>query len=294
MHIFHLRRTRRLNKPDKAITKLIDTALAEDHVRHDITSQALIPTKERAQARIIVKESGVIAGCALAKQIFHRIDSKLNVEILIKDGSRVTSGDIVMTIEGNAASILKSERVVLNFLQHLSGIATESARYVKEVSGLKTRILDTRKTVPGLRSLQKYAVHLGGADNHRMHLQDAVLIKNNHITLLKRQQGFSIENSIETARKKTPRGTLIEIEVRTQEEARQAAESGADIIMLDNMSIPDMQACVEIIKGRAKVEASGGITLDKVRSIAETGVDMISIGALTHSAKALDIVLRIL
>jgi nicotinate-nucleotide pyrophosphorylase (carboxylating) len=283
-----------LNKPDKATIKLIDTALAEDHVNHDITSQALIPRNERAQARVIAKESGIIAGCTLAEQIFHRVDSKLNVEILIKDGSRVSSGDIVMTIEGNAASILKSERVVLNFLQHLSGITTETARYVKEIDGLKTHILDTRKTIPGLRSLQKYAVHISGAVNHRMHLEDAVLIKNNHITLLKRQQGFSIRSIIETARKNTPHRTPIEIEVRTQDEARQAAESGADIIMLDNMSIPDMRACVEIIKGRSKIEASGGITLDTVRSVAETGVDTISVGSLTHSAKALDIALRIL
>lgn len=275
-----------------SVEQVIDRALQEDLGCGDATTEALIPRTQQGKAIIIAKEAGILAGINVAKQVFLKVDPELKLDIVIEDGAQVKPGDITARIEGRVASILKAERVALNFLQRLSGIATQTARYVEAVRGLPVQITDTRKTTPGLRALEKYAVRTGGGKNHRMHLGDGVLIKDNHLAAL-RSQGLSIKQIVATARHKAPPGLKIEIEVKTPQEAVAAADAGADIIMLDNMGLQDMRQAVQLIKGRAAIEASGGITLDKVRAVAETGVDFISIGALTHSAKALDISLEL-
>jgi len=274
------------------IEQLIELAVREDLGHRDITTDSLIPDSELASASIIAKAHGIVAGIEVAKQVFLKVDPDTKVEILVKDGDSVKTGDVIARVQGRASSILKAERLALNFLQRLSGIATETARYVQAVNGLPVSITDTRKTTPGLRLLEKYAVRMGGGKNHRMHLGDGVLIKDNHLAILRRQ-GRSIKDIIAQVRQKIPPGTRIEIEVRTPQEAHEAADAGADIIMLDNMSLDEMRRSVKLIAGRALVEASGGMTLDKVRAVAETGVDLISVGALTHSAKALDISLEL-
>ena len=296
------------------IEEIIDRALAEDIGKGDVTTEALIPGDQQGTGFIVAKKEGILAGTGVAKQVFHRVDPELKVEILLEDGARVEPGSKVAKVSGSIASILKAERVVLNFLQRLSGIASETNRYVERVEGLPVRIMDTRKTTPGLRSLEKYAVRVGGGENHRMSLGDGILIKDNHLAAL-RSQGLNIKEIIAKARQNAPlslreflppslRGTKrrsnlqarqpqVEVEVRTVPEALEAVEAGADIVMLDNMNLEDMRKAVKSIHGRALIEASGGITLDNVRAVAETGVDFISIGALTHSARALDISLEL-
>jgi nicotinate-nucleotide pyrophosphorylase (carboxylating) len=210
----------------------------------------------------------------------------------MRDGEQVKPGDIVAAVEGDVADILKGERTALNFLQHLSGIATQTSLYVDAVRGLPVKILDTRKTLPGLRLLEKYAVSVGGGTNHRMSLGDMALVKDNHIAILRRR-GMSISEIVRQARDKTARNIKIEIETASPEEAAEAADAGADIVMLDNMDLDQMRHAVSLIGHRAIVEASGGVSLDNVRRIAQTGVDWISVGALTHSAKALDINMKL-
>jgi len=274
------------------VEEIIDLALAEDLVKNDVTTDALISGDQQGTGFIVAKEEGILAGIGAANQVFHRVDPELKVESLRVDGSRVKPGSKVARVSGSIASILKAERVALNFLQRLSGIASETNRYVAKVEGLPVRIMDTRKTTPSLRSLEKYAVRVGGGTSHRMNLGDGVLIKDNHLVAL-RSQGLNIKDIIAGARQNAPQLLPIEIEVRTVPEALEAVEAGADIIMLDNMNIEDMRKVVKSIKGRALIEASGGITLDNVRAVAETGVNFISIGALTHSARALDISLEL-
>jgi len=274
------------------VKQLIAQALAEDLGWGDVTTEALVPDTQQGKASIIAKARGTIAGVEVAKQVFLKVDPRLKMDILVKDGTEVKLRDVIARIEGKTSNILKAERVALNFLQHLSGIASETARYVQAVKGLPVSITDTRKTIPGLRTLEKYAVQIGGGKNHRMHLGDGVLIKDNHLAAL-RNQGIRIQEVIARARQKAPKKLRVEIEVKTIEEAIEAAESGADLIMLDNMNLKDMRQAVQLIKGSALTEASGGITLDRVRAVAETGVNLISVGALTHSAKALDISLEL-
>ena len=274
------------------VEQLIDRALAEDLGWGDVTTAALVPDDQRGKASITAKAKGIAAGTEVAKQVFLRVDFELKVDILINDGAEVRPGDVIARIEGKCASMLKAERVALNFLQHLSGIASETARYVEAVKGLVAQITDTRKTTPGLRTLEKYAVRAGGGKNHRMHLGDGILIKDNHLAVL-RSQGLTMKEIVVRARHKASPGLKVEVEVKTPQQASEAAEAGVDIIMLDNMDLQDMRQAVRLIKGRAVIEASGGITLDKVRAVAETGVDLISVGALTHSAKALDISLEL-
>ena len=274
------------------VKRLIRQAIAEDFSQGDVTTEALIPETSQSKALVTAKARGIIAGTEIAKQVFLKVDPKLEVDILIKDGAEVKLGDVIARIEGRTASILKAERVALNFLQRLSGIASETARYVQAVKGLPVLITDTRKTSPGLRTLEKYAVRVGGGKNHRMHLADGILIKDNHIAALRRR-GLSIKEIVAKARHKASPELKIEVEVKTPEEAIQAAEAGADIVMLDNMNLEDIQRAVLLVKSRALIEASGGITLESVRDVAETGVDLISIGALTHSPKALDISLEL-
>jgi len=214
------------------------------------------------------------------------------VELLIKDGTKVQSGDILATVSGKVISILKAERVVLNFLQRFSGIASQTAKYIAETQGTGVKITDTRKTTPGLRLLEKYAVRMGGGQNHRFHLGDGILIKDNHLAAL-RALGMSLKDIVAKAKQNAPQGLMVEVEVNTAEEALEATEAGADIIMLDNMSPDEMSHVVSLIGNQAKTEGSGGITLNNVRAAAMTGVNTISIGALTHSSKALDISLEL-
>jgi nicotinate-nucleotide pyrophosphorylase (carboxylating) len=279
--------------PNKShIEEIIDTALAEDLGIGDTTTDALIRGDEQGTGFIVSKEGGILAGVRVAEQVFHRLDPELKVEVFLADGAEVKSGTRVAEVSGSITSILKAERVALNFLQRLSGIASDTNRYVERVKGLPVRIMDTRKTTPGLRLLEKYAVTMGGGKNHRMNLSDGILVKDNHLAILQ-SQGLNIKEIVVKARQNAPHRLPVEVEVRTVAEALEAVEAGADIIMLDNMNLEDMRKAVESIHGRALIEASGGITLDNVRAIAETGVNYISIGALTHSARALDISLEL-
>jgi nicotinate-nucleotide pyrophosphorylase (carboxylating) len=271
---------------------LIERALDEDLAGGDITTEPLIPPHTKGKAGFMIKAHGILAGIELARLVFMKTDPFLRFSILIQDGSEVKPGDIVATVEGNVQGILKGERTALNFLQHLSGIATETSFYVNAVRGLPVKILDTRKTVPGLRILEKYAVSMGGGVNHRLNLGDMVLIKDNHIAILRRQ-GLNIDDIVRQARNKTPSNTKIEIETTNPEEALEAAGAGADVVMLDNMSLEEMRRAVKLINHKAVVEASGGVDLSTIRAIAETGVDWISVGALTHSAGALDISMKL-
>lgn len=274
------------------IEEIVDCALAEDLGKGDVTTDALISLDRQGTGFLVAKKGGVLAGMNVAKQVFHRVDPRLKVEVLLEDGGRVKPGTRIATVSGSIASIVKAERVALNFLQRLSGIASQTNRYVEAVKGLSVRIMDTRKTTPGLRLLEKHAVSAGGGENHRMSLGEAILIKDNHLAAL-RSQGLNIKEIVAKARQNPTERLPVEVEVTTVAEASEAAEAGADIVMLDNMSPDDMRQAVKSIGGRALVEASGGITLDNVRAVAETGVDFISIGALTHSVTALDISLEL-
>jgi nicotinate-nucleotide pyrophosphorylase (carboxylating) len=272
----------------KRVELVIDQALAEDLSWGDVTTEVLIPPELQGRASIVVKASGVLAAIEIAEMVFHKIDPSLQFKVLVSDGSKVKPGDIIARVEGRLASILKAERTALNFLQQLSGVASETANYVEAAKGSPAQIMDTRKTTPGLRLLEKYAVRIGGGQNHRLHLGDAILIKDNHLASL-RSQGMSLKEIIAQAKRKAASSLKVEVEVRTVEEALEASDAGADIIMFDNMRLEEMRRAVKLIGGEALLEASGGITLDNVRAIAETGVDFISVGALTHSAKTLDI-----
>jgi len=274
------------------INQIVDLALSEDLGHGDVTSEALIPPGLEGQATILVKADGVLAGLEVARRVFQRVDPSLKVEPLIKDGTKVKRGDMAATVSGWVISILKAERVALNFLQRLSGIASVTAQYVAEVRGTRARITDTRKTTPGLRLLEKYAVRMGGGHNHRFHLGDGILIKDNHLAVL-RAHGMSLKQIVARAKQKAPKGLMVEVEVSSARDALAAAKAGADIIMLDNMNPDEMRRAVGLLPKEVKTEASGGINLTNVRAAALAGVDIISIGALTHSPRALDISLEL-
>jgi len=272
------------------VEDLVERALEQDIASGDVTTDAVIPAELEARAHILVKVDGVLAGVAVVEAVFRCVDPGLQVEVLKQDGARIERGDVVARMEGKVASIVKGERTALNFLCHLSGIATETARYVEAVKGLDTQITDTRKTTPGMRLLEKYAVRVGGGRSHRAHLGDGILIKDNHLAAL-RSFGVGLKQAVEQA---SQRSTFnVEVEVTSIDEAREALEAGADIIMLDNMPVADMKKVVQFAKGRALLEASGGITLKNVREVAEVGVDLISVGAITISARALDMSLEL-
>ncbi len=284
--------TKKLLLSNEQIDNIIDLALTEDISHGDITSEVLIPSELRGRASILAKEAGVLAGGEVARRVFLKVDPSLRAELLIKDSAKVQPGDIAATISGKVISILKAERVALNFLSRLSGIASYTAQFVAEVKGLRVKISDTRKTTPGLRLLEKYAVRVGGGQNHRLHLGDGILIKDNHIAAL-RARGMSLEDIVAKAKQRLPRGLTVEVEVSTSEEARAAASGGADIIMLDNINPDEMHRIRNLIPSHIKIEASGGIILNNVREVAASGVDIISIGALTHSPRALDFSLEL-
>ncbi len=276
---------------EEQIDEAVSRALAEDLSAGDVTTEALIDRSWPGKAFFLVKAPGVLAGIEIAKRVFYKVDPDIKMEVLIKDGTNIKRGDVAGTVSGTFFNILMAERTAVNFLQHLSGVATETARLVEAVKGFPVQILDTRKTLPGLRVLEKYAVVMGGGHNHRMNLGDGILIKDNHLEMLQ-SRGMSVKNVIDKVREKAPFRFKIEIEVTTPEEAREAAEAGADVILLDNMEVPAMREAVKLIKGRSLIEASGGITAANARAIAETGVNFMSSGSVTHSVKALDISLE--
>jgi len=274
-----------IRPPVTDIRRAIRRALQEDLPLGDVTTAALFPSPTPAFARIVAQQSLVVAGLAAAVQTFRTVDASLVLSILRQDGERAKDGDCLLQIEGDGRSILKAERVALNFLQHLSGIATLTRRFCDAARGYPVTILDTRKTIPGLRALQKWAVRLGGGTNHRQSLSDAVLIKDNHLALLNRTT-MPVRTACRKAKANAPRSMKIIVEAESLADVRQAVAGRADIILLDNMNPASVRQAIRLIKGRALVEVSGGITLKNVRAMAAAGPDRISIGALTHSAPA--------
>jgi nicotinate-nucleotide pyrophosphorylase (carboxylating) len=271
----------------KETTAIVSAALLEDDTRHDITTAATVLSNRRARCRLVARQTGVIAGLALACEAFEQLDPAVTIRVEHDDGTRVDPGTPVMFLSGHARGLLSAERVALNFVQHLSGIATLTARYVEAITGTGAHILDTRKTTPLLRRLEKYAVRAGGGLNHRMDLSAAVLIKDNHLAAVDGDIGLAVTR----ARAVGPAGIKVEVECDKLDQVRAAIDAGADVIMLDNMQLVELRQAVQLVDGHAVTEASGGVTLDTVRLIAQTGVDWISVGALTHSAPALDLAL---
>ena len=272
------------------VERILKSALAEDVGSGDVTSLSTVPPGRTISGRYIAKEDGVLCGLEVVARAFALLDASIAFTALAADGDRVRKGDVIATVSGDARAILAGERVGLNLLQHMSGVATQTARAVAAVAGTGAKIVDTRKTTPGLRVLDKYAVRMGGGGNHRFNLADGVLIKDNHIVA-----AGGIAAAVAAARARAPHSLKIEVEVETLEQLREALEAGADIIMLDNMPTEKMREAVRAVGGRALTEASGNMgdkTDAELRAVAETGVDLISIGALTHSVKALDISLK--
>lgn len=269
------------------VEQIITLALNEDIGTGDITTLSTIPADKTATGRFVAKEDMIICGIDLAAHIFARVDPSIELKANFKDGDAVKKGDVIATVSGNAQNVLTGERTALNFMQRLTGIATRTHASVAEVAGTNAIITDTRKTTPGLRVLEKYAVRVGGGTNHRFNLADGVLIKDNHIAV-----SGGIQNAVKNARAVIPHTLKIEVEVETKEQLAEALDAGADIIMLDNMSYDLMRECVGLVAGRALVEASGNMGEKNLREVAETGVDIISIGALTHTVKAADISLK--
>jgi nicotinate-nucleotide pyrophosphorylase (carboxylating) len=264
---------------------LVAAALKEDDVKHDITTAATVLSDRRARCRMVSRSEGVLAGLPLAVETFQQLDKTVTIRVDREDGSKVRANTPIMFLSGHARGILSGERVALNFVQHLSGIASLTAQFVKAVRGTGAHILDTRKTIPGMRRLQKYAVRAGGGLNHRLDLSASVLIKDNHLAAVEGDIGIAVER----ARAVGPAGIRVEVECDTVDQVRAAVDAAADVIMLDNMRLKDMRDAVKMVDGRAVIEASGGVTLENVRAIADTGVDWISVGALTHSPRALDV-----
>ncbi|KAF0237811.1 MAG: nicotinate-nucleotide [Prolixibacteraceae bacterium] len=277
------------SKTLKSAEVLFDLACAEDIGDGDITTNNLIPLGENKTAILVAKDEGVVAGLPVAEMVFRKFDKKLIWKEIKPDGSKIFQGDILVEFKANYRALLTGERKALNFLQRLSGIATYANLCMKEIEGLDVEILDTRKTLPGYRHLDKYAVRMGGASNHRFGLYDMVMIKDNHI-----QVAGGIKPAVEALRKKIPKSIKIEVETSNLDEVQEAIDAKVDIIMLDNMSSAMMTEAVKLINGQAKIEASGNMTLKRIRKVALTGVDYISIGALTHSVKAFDISQKII
>jgi len=263
---------------------IIKTTLKEDIALGDITTDSLIDPSSISTAVYIAKDDGIIAGLFVSERVFKVIDEEIEFVKRVNDGDRVKKGDIIAQIKGSTSALLKAERTSLNYLQHLSGIATKTGMFAEKLAGLKTKVVDTRKTTPGLRALEKYAVKMGGGSNHRFCLSDGVLIKDNHI-----KAAGGVKKAIDKVRANIPHTIKIEVETETLEQVKEALSAKADIIMLDNMSLDQMKEAVILIDGKATVEASGNVNLSSIREIAETGVDIISVGELTHTVKAFDI-----
>ncbi len=271
-----------------AVDRLIDLALEEDLGGGDITTEALIPPQTTGRGVIVAKEKLILCGLQVAGRVFRRIDPCIECASDFEDGAEAAAGRTVMTLSGRLASLLKAERTALNFLQRLSGVATQARAFSAVLAGAKVRLTDTRKTTPGWRTLEKYAVRIGGAANHRMGLYDGILIKDNHIAAC-----GGIAAAVAQARTRAPHLSKIEVEAASLDEVREALAAGADVIMLDNMDLAQIRAAVALIDKRVPVEVSGGVTLDRLPELAAAGVDLISAGALTHSARAVDLSMRI-
>ena len=273
------------------IAELIRLAFKEDIADGDHTTLSTIPATAQGKVQLIIKENGVLAGIEIAKQIFHTFDPDLKITTFIQDGSEVKVGDIAFTVEGKVQSLLQTERLVLNVMQRMSGIATTTRKYVKKLEGTRTRVLDTRKTTPGMRMIEKEAVKIGGGTNHRIGLFDMILLKDNHVDF-----AGGITNAINRAKeylKEKEKNLPIEIEVRNFDELNEAMQvGGIDRVMLDNFNVENTRKAVQMVNGKYEIESSGGITYDTLRDYAETGVDFISVGALTHSVKSLDMSLK--
>jgi nicotinate-nucleotide pyrophosphorylase (carboxylating) len=269
------------------LSSFVRSALEEDQAFNDVTTIATVLSSRRARAALVARQAGVISGVPLALEAFRLLDPKISMRVDAEDGTRVEKGGTVIYISGHARALLSAERTALNFMQRMSGIATLTARFVDAVKGTKAKILDTRKTTPGWRRLEKYAVRSGGGVNHRLDLARAVLIKDNHLKAVDGDVGVAVRRTREIA----PPGAKVEVECDTLEQVRAAIEAGADEVLVDNMPPDAIREAVEMARGRATVEASGGVTIDNVRAIAETGVDFISVGALTHSPPAMNLAL---
>ena len=274
-------------KVEELVDRLIDLSFAEDIGDGDHTTLCCIPEDAMGKSKLLIKEDGILAGVEIAKEVFHRFDPTMQVEVLMGDGTKVKKGDVAMIVTGKVRSLLQTERLMLNIMQRMSGIATMTAKYVERLEGTHTRVLDTRKTTPGMRMLEKQAVKIGGGCNHRIGLFDMILLKDNHVDF-----AGGIANAINRCHEYLKQKGLdlkIEIEVRNFDELKQAMDCGGiDRIMLDNFSVADTKKAVEIVRGKYETESSGGITFDTLRDYAECGVDFISVGALTHSVKGLD------
>ena len=274
-------------KVEELVDRLIDLSFAEDIGDGDHTTLCCIPEDAMGKSKLLIKENGILAGVEIAKEVFHRFDPTMQVEVFMGDGSKVKKGDVAMIVTGKVRSLLQTERLMLNIMQRMSGIATMTSKYVERLEGTHTRVLDTRKTTPGMRMLEKQAVKIGGGCNHRIGLFDMILLKDNHVDF-----SGGIANAINRCHEYLKEKGLdlkIEIEVRNFEELKQAMDCGGiDRIMLDNFSVEDTKKAVEIVGGKYETESSGGITFDTLRDYAECGVDFISVGALTHSVKGLD------
>lgn len=271
---------------DELIDDLLNLAFAEDVGDGDHTTLSTIPAEEQGKQHLIVKEEGILAGVEIARKVFEKFDPQLKMTVFIEDGAHAKPGDIAFEVEGSVRSLLQTERVMLNIMQRMSGIATQTAKYQQRLDGLKTKVLDTRKTTPGMRMLEKEAVRIGGGCNHRIGLFDMILIKDNHVDF-----AGGIPQAVSAARKylaEKGKDLKIELEVRNEDEIRQALEAGVERIMLDNFTPERTREAVKLINGRTEIESSGGITLDTLRDYGECGVDFISVGALTHSVKGLD------
>ena len=275
----------------EAVATIVRRALEEDLPWGDVTTNTVVPADLTARAVVEARQPGIVAGMLVAETAFTLVDPTVRFTCLRQDGEPFAKGDRLAVVEGRARSLLTGERVALNFLQRMSAIATMTRQYVDAVAGLKARIVDTRKTTPGLRLLEKYAVAVGGGGNHRFSLSDGVLIKDNHIAAVQRE-GHGLGEAVRRARAAVPHTIRVEVEVETLDQLREALDAGADMVLLDNMSIDSLREAVRLVAGRAITEASGGITLESVRSVAETGVDLISVGALTHSVRALDLAME--
>lgn len=274
---------------DSLIERLLDLAIEEDIATGDISTEAIIPVHSQAVAEMKAKADGVISGLKIIKRVYERFEKDIRWEPLVEDGTAVKKGDIILQIGCSYRTLLLGERLSLNILQRMSGIATATAAFVKELEGTHTQLLDTRKTAPGMRVLDKMAVHDGGGMNHRMGLYDMIMLKDNHIKI-----AGGIPNAVKAVRKNLPLSVKLEVETTNLEEVRQAIDCGADIIMLDNMSNEAMTEAVKMIAGRAKTEASGNMDIPRLKGVAAIGVDYISVGALTHSVKAMDISMNII
>lgn len=273
--------------PQFYIDDIIKTALAEDINYIDSTTDLLIPEDDVSSAYFMAKDEGTLAGIDVALRVFKLLDKNIQIETYFKDGDKVNKGDVIARFRGNTAAMLKAERTSLNLIQHMSGIATYTAKCADLVQGTNASVTDTRKTLPGLRPLQKYSVVAGGGKNHRYNLSDAAMLKDNHIDAY-----GGITPAVNALREKAGHMLKIEVEARTLADVQEALDCGVDVIMLDNMTCDEMKKAVQLTSGRAKLEASGNVTLENIRQVAETGVDIISLGALTHSVKAFDISMK--